>query len=106
MPPTVSRRAHRVVTIGVSLAGVLGLAACSSPTNAAPSIPTVKDDLSATAIPAFYTPPRQLPTAPAGTLIREEVVTGVPGVPAGAKVWRILYHSRSIYGDDIAESGY
>ena len=33
-------------------------------------------------------------------------MTGVPGVPSGATVWRILYHSRTIYGVDIAESGY
>jgi pimeloyl-ACP methyl ester carboxylesterase len=34
------------------------------------------------------------------------VVAGVPGVPAGATVWRILYHSTTIYGADVAESGY
>ncbi len=30
----------------------------------------------------------------------------MPGVPAGATVWRILYHSTTIYGADVAESGY
>ena len=33
-------------------------------------------------------------------------MTGVPGVPPGARVWRILYHSTTIYGADVAESGY
>jgi len=33
-------------------------------------------------------------------------VTGVPGVPGGATVWRILYHSTTVYGADVAESGY
>jgi len=38
--------------------------------------------------------------------VRAERVTGVPGVAADATVWRILYRSRSIYGADIAVSGY
>jgi alpha-beta hydrolase superfamily lysophospholipase len=60
----------------------------------------------ANAVPAFYHPPKPLPEAPAGTLIRSERVTGVRGVPAGATVWRILFHSTTIYGADLAESGY
>ena len=58
------------------------------------------------AIPAFYHPPTPLPEAPAGTLIRSQRVKGVRGVPAGATVWRILFHSTTIYGADLAESGY
>ena len=50
--------------------------------------------------------PRTPSAGAPGALIRTEKVTGVPGVPAGATVWRILFHSRSIYGQDIAESGY
>jgi pimeloyl-ACP methyl ester carboxylesterase len=57
-------------------------------------------------IPAFYDPPDPLPPAAAGTLIRAQVVTGVPGMPADATMWRILYHSRSVAGADIAVSGY
>ena len=60
----------------------------------------------ASAARAFYTPPSPLPAAAPGTLIRSVRVTGVPGVPAGARVWRILYHSTTIYGADDAESGY
>ena len=60
----------------------------------------------ASTIPTFYVPPHPLAPAAAGTLIRAEKVDGVPGVPTGATVWRILYHSRTIYGADIAESGY
>ncbi|HEY5023709.1 MAG TPA: lipase family protein [Acidimicrobiales bacterium] len=66
----------------------------------------VRADVGATGIPAFYTPPDPLPAGAPGALIRTEKVTGIPGVPAGATVWRILFHSRSIYGQDIAESGY
>jgi alpha-beta hydrolase superfamily lysophospholipase len=83
----------------------MGLAACSSP-SATSGTKTVADDVSATGIPAFYSPPRPLRAAAPGTLIRTEKVTGVPGVPADSTVWRILFHSRSIYDQDIAESGY
>lgn len=68
--------------------------------------PTVAADPTAPGIPAFYTPPNPFPRAAPGTLIRWQAVTGVPGVPAGATVWRVLYHSTTIYGDDVAESGY
>jgi pimeloyl-ACP methyl ester carboxylesterase len=98
--------------VAVAVVVSLGLGACSSP-KAASSSPkaasgpeTVRADVGATGIPAFYTPPRPLPPAPPGSLIRTEKVTGVPGVPADATVWRILFHSRSIYNTDIAESGY
>lgn len=88
----------------------VGLGACSSPATSAPRasapVTTVRDDVAATGIPAFYTPPSPLPPGAPGALIRTEKVTGVPGVPAHATVWRILFHSRSIYGRDIAESGY
>ncbi len=119
-PIRMCRRApHTAVTTGaVVLALGLGLSACSSPkattsssttAGTAPSVgapKTVVDDVGATGIPAFYTPPDPLPPGAPGTIIRTEKVTGVPGVPATATVWRILFHSRSIYGIDIAESGY
>jgi pimeloyl-ACP methyl ester carboxylesterase len=61
----------------------------------------------ATADPAaFYTPPNPLPPGPPGTIVRDEIVSGVPGAPAGATVWRALYKSQTIYGDPIAVSGY
>jgi len=66
----------------------------------------VPADLTATAVPSFYLPPQPLPRASPGTIIRAEKVVGVPGGPTGTTLWRILYHSRSIYGADIAESGY
>lgn len=84
-------------------------AACSSSPSTgtvARSVPTVRADVHAVGIPAFYTPPSPLPRAPHGTLIRAERVTGVPGVPAGATVWRILYHSETVTGADVAVSGY
>ncbi|HUY23111.1 MAG TPA: lipase family protein [Acidimicrobiales bacterium] len=105
------RPARYRLAIGAALgAAALGLAACgggTTPSAAASSgTKTVAADVNATGIPAFYSPPRPLPAAAPGTIIRTEKVTGVPGVPAGATVWRVLFHSRSIYGDDIPESGY
>jgi pimeloyl-ACP methyl ester carboxylesterase len=38
--------------------------------------------------------------------MRAEMVTGIPGAPSGAIVWRALYKSQTIYGDPIAVSGY
>jgi pimeloyl-ACP methyl ester carboxylesterase len=81
------------------------LAACSG-SPASTVLPPVPVQQSAHGVPSFYTPPNPLPAEPRGSLIRAERVTGVPLVPSGATVWRILYHSQSIYGADIAVSGY
>ena len=48
-------------------------------------------------------PPRRLPLKPAGTLIWAQKVPLPLNPPA--TVWRILYHSRSLSGKDIAVSG-
>lgn len=50
----------------------------------------------------FYAVPDPLPPAPPGALIRSEPVT-VPGLNGTA--WRVMYHSRSIKGADIAVTG-
>lgn len=52
----------------------------------------------------FYDPPRPLPVAPAGTLIRSQGFKGY-SLPKGASAVRILYHSRGLNGEDIAASG-
>jgi pimeloyl-ACP methyl ester carboxylesterase len=101
----VRQRSVLVLSVVAAVVVSLGLGACSSP-KALPGPATVRADVGATGIPAFYTPPRPLPAEPPGSLIRTEKVSGVPGVPSDATVWRILFHSRSIYGGDIAESGY
>jgi len=79
-----------------------GLGGCSS-SSASPTTAPMSTTASTT---AFYAPPSPLMPAAPGTLIRAVKVTGVPGVPTGATVWRILYHSTTIYGADEAESGY
>lgn len=89
---------------GAVLALVVAGCGASTSTGSSPTVAGGSARISS--LRAFYVPTRPLPAAPAGTLIRTEKVTGVPGVPAGATVWRIMYHSRSMYGADIAESGY
>ena len=54
---------------------------------------------------AFYRAPSPLAPAPAGTLIRTQEITSPDGMPVGSHSYRILYHSRSLTGADIAVSG-
>jgi alpha-beta hydrolase superfamily lysophospholipase len=49
----------------------------------------------------FYQPPSPLPKQPPGTVIRSVPIAA----PAGAKAWKVLYHSRSVDGRDLAVSG-
>ena len=57
------------------------------------------------ALAGFYRPPSPLPYAPAGSIIRAEAISAGPGVPAGAHAYRVLFHSTSGSGGDLAESG-
>ena len=56
------------------------------------------------ALASFYRPPDPLPYAPAGAIIRGQELDGT-GLPAGARAYRVLYHSTSDSGGDLAESG-
>jgi alpha-beta hydrolase superfamily lysophospholipase len=49
----------------------------------------------------LYSVPDPLPSAPPGTIIRSERIAA----PQGATAWRVLYHSESVDGRDIAVSG-
>ena len=49
----------------------------------------------------LYSVPDPLPSAPPGTIIRSEPIAA----PQGATAWRVLYHSESVDGRDIAVSG-
>ena len=114
MAPPLHRRRHRavlrlaLVVPGGLLAGCTagppgsGHLAAGRPAILAP----VPASASAHGVPAFYTPPDPLPPGAPGTILRAERVTHVPGVPSDATVWRVLYRSLSIYGTDIAVSGY
>ncbi len=54
---------------------------------------------------AFYRAPRGLGPAPAGTVIRAQPLPVASAFPAGTRAYRVLFHSTSIGGTDIAESG-
>jgi pimeloyl-ACP methyl ester carboxylesterase len=105
-------RGRLSVLLMLGLLAASALAGCgqsSTPPKSASSdiLPAVRWAPTATAtITSFFKPPSPLPAAPSGTLIRAEPVTGVEGVPAGATLWRILYHSRTAAGADVAVSGY
>ncbi len=102
---------------GLALAALIA-GACSSAghkaaapaTTASPATTTTSTTLPPAAASAnaasFYVPPSPLPPGPPGTIIRAEIVTGVPGVSVDATVWRALYKSQTIYGEPIAVSGY
>lgn len=53
---------------------------------------------------SFYDTPSPLPSGEPGELIRSHAVTGY-ALPKGARAVRILYHSQSATGEDIAASG-
>ncbi len=55
----------------------------------------------APAVPAFYDPPSPLPAGKPGDIIKTEVMKGAP---RGIKAWRVLYHSTTLDGQDIAVS--
>jgi pimeloyl-ACP methyl ester carboxylesterase len=81
----------------LSVVGLAVLSACGSSTHVASTNPPVpRGDL--------YQPPQPLPHRPAGTLIWAAKVPLPLNPPA--TVWRILYHSRSLSGQDIAVSGF
>ncbi len=93
--------------LAASLASCAGGAAAGSTGPARVTVPTVRaPSLTSTAVPAFYRAPDPLPAGASGTLLRAERVVGVPGVPASARVWRILYRSRDVAGRGVAVSGY
>ena len=86
----------KLVTMTVVVLSGLGLLAATSAASAVGAAGQVpKDD-------AFYAPPKPLAKAQPGTIIRS---TSLGGAPAGARAWKVLYHSRAVDGRDIAVSG-
>ena len=84
-----------VATILVVVSALTVLVASSGAPTAGAAGPVPKGD-------AFYVPPQPLTKAKPGTIIWS---TPLDGAPAGARAWRILYHSRAVDGRDIAVSG-
>ena len=54
---------------------------------------------------SFYRPPSPLIHARAGSIIRSRKFDVSPALPAGTKAYRVLFHTTSATGGDLAESG-
>jgi alpha-beta hydrolase superfamily lysophospholipase len=109
-------RGPSIRTVLATLLCGVALAAAGTPTapaGAATSAgaplgpPTVRgaDSVVTGALASFYRPPSPLPYAPAGSVIRSQPLAGVRGLPAGARAYRVLFHTTSGSGGDLAESG-
>jgi dienelactone hydrolase len=85
------------LAVGVLLAiltlGVLVTPAVAWRTETASASPATGD--------AFYSPPDPLPHGAPGAVIRTMSIAA----PAGARAWKVLYHSRALDGRDLAVSG-
>jgi pimeloyl-ACP methyl ester carboxylesterase len=77
----------------------------SSPTAHIPPSPPTTSTTDPSTLDAFYSPPMPLVAAPPGTVIRSERITDAEDLPPLAVAYRVLYHSESITGADIAVSG-
>ena len=53
----------------------------------------------------FYRIPVKLNPAPPGAIVRSSPIPSTGQLPAGAKAYRVIYHSQSIAGTDVAVSG-
>ena len=82
-------------TVGLTGASTAGAAAAGDTPH------TPKGVKRAPAGVRFYEAPDPLPPGAPGDIIWAAPYKAVPG----AKAWKVLYHSRSIAGDDIAVSG-
>jgi alpha/beta superfamily hydrolase len=90
---SVYRKLVAVVVVVLSGLGALAATSVAPAAGAARRAPTGD---------AFYVPPQPLTKAKPGTVIRS---TPIADAPAGARAWKILYHSRTVGGKDIAVSG-
>jgi len=76
----------------------------STPPTETPTYPVTLPSLPG-ALLAFYQAPDPLSPAPPGSIIRSEQIPVVAGLPARTTAFRVLYHSTSDSGADIAVSG-
>src|SRR4051794_17280773 len=88
--PRVSRR--------ILIAAVIALLAAVAPIVGSSIDPAGAAD----PLPAFYTVPDPLPAGAPGEIIKSEQVDA-PGLHG--TMWRVMYHSQSIQGADIAVTG-
>jgi len=98
------RRAAARPIVGTGAVAVVVLlalvvSACGGPPSSSPPNSTKQS------LDAFYQTPDPLVAAPPGTMIRSEKLPASADPGVDANVYRVLYHSRSITGKDIAVSG-
>jgi fermentation-respiration switch protein FrsA (DUF1100 family) len=95
-----------VLAVAAGLGSAVVVPAASASTPGPAPVATSGSEAAVTgALASFYRPPSPLPYAPAGTIIRSQVVNPGPGLPVGTRAYRVLYHSTSDSGGDLAESG-
>src|SRR3974390_2951179 len=107
-------REHDRRTGGWAALALAALTACGTAASAAGQggpgdtpIASARDRSAAITGPpaAFFLAPRPLPPAPAGTVIRSQQLPAGGTLLGGGRAYRVLFHSTSISGADIAESG-
>jgi len=105
-------RAGRGLALLLTCAGLTAAVALPTGTSAATPAPSTTvapanggESVVSGALASFYRPPSPLPSAPAGAVIRSQPLPVDRSLPAGTRAYRILYHSTSSSGGDLAESG-
>lgn len=114
-----ARRSRFVVPIALAVVALVAVVSACSGDDAKSASGTTTTAGPGTTVPAtpdpqgnpaysqptdpFYVPPSPLPTGKPGELIRSEPMAGAP---AGSTAYKVLYHSTSVDGQDIAVSGF
>jgi len=88
-----------------ALAITLLLGACSASETTTPSTQPIETFSPTASVASFYHGPSPLPSAPPGTVIRTQLIKNVDGIPPETSSYRVLYHSTSLDGRDMTESG-
>lgn len=101
MPP---RRLSRVLSAAAALSLIAVAAGCSSTNSTGTMSSTTSGHGSKppAGLPAFYAVPNPLPHGRPGEIIKTQQVSA-PGMHGS--LWRVMYHSRSVRGADIAVTG-
>ncbi len=113
-PRRAERLRHRTATVLAAMA-LAALTGCGTgtgsggaggrSTTAAPAASGVAPGPARSSLGAFYRVPSPLDPAPPGAIIRSMIIPTGGGPATGATAYRVLYHSESVAGADIAVSG-
>jgi pimeloyl-ACP methyl ester carboxylesterase len=96
-------RTVSAAVLAFALAGNLWVDAYGQSTHITPAQALISESKNALPITSFYNTPANLSKSKPGTLLRKEVFTGYD-LPPGVTAVRILYHSASAAGRDVAAS--